>query len=115
MGGERSREEMDRPMVLVDVGKLDGAAVAAAGAVGKDGAPPEARQSVAAMSRLLEVIDCQLGEVLKAPAALSNSVDSLERWPLVVFVSSALVCLGFSVAFHLFGESCRDFEPRGPI
>jgi len=57
-----------------------------------------------------------VGEMLKTPATratLSDSVDSVERWPLVVFVASALICLGFSVAYHLFGLS--EFGRMAPL
>ena len=64
---------------------------------------------------LLDRIDCvysELAEVVSAPAALDGFTRALgasavpvERWPLVAFVASAMICLGFSVAYHLFGLS----------
>ena len=47
----------------------------------------------------------KIEEMVKAPTALASSVDSVERWPLVAFVVSALICLGLSTAYHLVGLS----------
>ena len=34
--------------------------------------------------------------------------DSIARWPLYVFISSAMACLGSSTAYHLIGTATAD-------
>ena len=54
-------------------------------------------------------LDALLGDSLRlletALPELRQRCEGVERWPLYVFVASALVCLSASVTYHLFGTA----------
>ena len=47
----------------------------------------------------------RVAEGLAAVPGLAAAQAGVERWPLYAFVSSAMLCLGCSAVYHLFGTA----------
>jgi len=50
-------------------------------------------------------LELLLAELSGEPCAATRPSELLERWPLFVFVGSAIICLAASVIYHLFGTA----------
>lgn len=58
----------------------------------------------------LDTLRLRLHLLLEELGGVARTVPLLERWPLYVFVSSAMVCLAASVVYHLFGTANEQWN-----